>query len=377
MIRVKGPTRVLRFFVALCFAVPGCGLCWALAGAGPVLGHGVAPTPSSALDVLLAWQLEPHVILPLLVAAGLYWWAVGVVNRLHGANPVPRFRVWCWFGGLAMLFVALASPIATYDTTLFSVHMVQHLLLTLVAAPLLALGAPITLLLRVCSASARQRVVLPILHSRFLRVLSFPVVTWVLLAGVMWASHFSGLYDASLENEAIHIGEHALYLGVALLFWWPVVGADPSPWRMPHALRIGYLFLGMPQSSFLGLAILSAPDVLYPHYATLVRSWGPSPLLDQQWAGGIMWVGGDLAFLVALLLAVWVWMRAEEREGLRVDARLDREAAQAAQAAEAARRAQAAQAAAERAASNPFATDAPITGSKDTREATAEGQTGP
>src|SRR6185312_10134907 len=114
-------------------------------------------------------------------------------------NPVPRFRVWCWFGGLAVLFVALASPIATYDTTLFSVHMVQHLLLTLVAAPLLALGAPITLLLRVCSASTRQRLVLPILHSRVLRVLSFPVVTWVLFAGVMWASHFSGLYDASLD----------------------------------------------------------------------------------------------------------------------------------------------------------------------------------
>ena len=347
MIRVKGPIGVLRFFAALCFVASGFGLCWALVAAEPVLGHGVAPTPSSALDVLLAWQLEPHVILPLLVAAGLYWWAVGVVNRLHSGNPVPWFRVWCWFGGLAVLFVALASPIATYDTTLFSVHMVQHLLLTLVAAPLLALGAPITLLLRVCSASTRQRVVLPILHSRVLRVLSFPVVTWVLFAGVMWASHFSGLYDASLDNEAIHVGEHALYLSVALLFWWPVVGADPSPWRMPHALRIGYLFLGMPQSSFLGLAILSAPDVLYPHYATLVRSWGPSPLLDQQWAGGIMWVGGDLAFLVALVLAVWVWMRAEEREGLRVDARLDREAAQAALAT------QRAQAAAERAASAP------------------------
>jgi putative copper resistance protein D len=159
-----------------------------------------------------------------------------------------------------------------------------------------------------------------------LRVISFPVVTWVLFAGTMWVSHFSGLYDASLDSEPIHIFEHGLYLFVALLFWWPVVGADPSPWRMPHPARIGYLFLGMPQSSFLGLAIYSAPAVLYAHYATLQRTWGPTPFDDQQLAGAIMWVGGDAAFLVALLLAVWVWLRAEEAEGRRVDARLDREA---------------------------------------------------
>jgi putative copper resistance protein D len=86
----------------------------------------------------------------------------------------------------------------------------------------------------------------------------------------------------------------------------------------------------MPQSSFLGLAIFSAPDVLYPHYASLVRPWGPAPLLDQQWAGGIMWAGGDLVFLVAMILALWVWLRAEDREGRLADARLDRAAAAAA-----------------------------------------------
>lgn len=312
-----------------------------------VLAHGMAPTPGSLLDVLLAWSIEAHVVLPLAVAALAYRWAVRRVNAVHPANPVPRFRVWCWYLGLAVLFVALASPIATYDTTLFSVHMVQHLLLTMVAAPFLALGAPITLLLRLSSARTRQRVILPVLHSRLLRVASFPVIAWVLFAGVMWASHFSGLYDASLDSEPVHVLEHALYLGVALLFWWPVVGADPSPWRLPHPARIAYLFLGMPQSSFLGLAIFSAPDVLYPHYATLQRSWGPSPLADQQLAGGLMWAGGDLVFLIAMIVAVWVWLRAEEAEGRRADARLDREealagrtAAQAAAQAPAARAAQ-------------------------------------
>ena len=299
----------------------------ALSMAEVVLAHGVAPTPSSWANVLLAWSIEPHVILPLIATWLLYRLAVRRVNSVHPRNPVPRFRVWCWNGGLLVLFVALCSPIATYDTTLFSVHMVQHILLTLVAAPLLALGAPITLLLRVSSPRTRQKVILPVLHSWPVRVISFPVVTWVVFAAVMWASHFSGLYDASLDNDLVHILEHGIYLFVGLLFWWPVVGSDPSPWRMPHAARVGYLFLGMPQSSFLALAILSAPAVLYPHYETLVRTWGPTPLADQQLAGGIMWVVGDAIFLIAMIAAIWVWLRAEEREGARLDAKLDREEA--------------------------------------------------
>src|SRR4051812_6548683 len=299
----------------------------ALAVPGPVAAHGFAPAPDSLLTVLLAWQLEAHVILPLVAAALIYHWAVGRVNAAHPANPVPRFRYWCWQGGVLVLAIALTSPVATYDTTLFSVHMVQHLLLTMVAAPLLALGAPITLLLRVSSAETRRRWILPVLHSRVMRAISFPVVTWVIFAAVMWGSHFSPLFDASLDDEAVHFFEHALYLGAALLFWWPVVGADPSPWRLPHPARIAYLFLGMPQSSFLGLAIFSAPAVLYSHYETLVRTWGPTPLADQQLAGGLMWVVGDGLFLLGLILAVAVWLKAEEAEGHRLDAKLDREEA--------------------------------------------------
>ncbi|MEP7158109.1 MAG: cytochrome c oxidase assembly protein [Chloroflexota bacterium] len=294
---------------------------------GAALAHGVAPVPATWVDVALAWSLEAHVLLPLLGLGLAYRWAAVVVSRRHVGNPWPRWRAWAWYLGLVVLLVAFASPIGTYDTTLFSVHMVQHLLLALIAAPLLALGAPITLLLRVSSPAARRRWLLPVLHSRVLRVVSFPVVTWIVFAAVMWAAHFSALFDAALDNEAAHVLEHGLFLGAALLFWWPVVGADPSPWRLPHPARLAYLFLGMPQSSFLGLAIFSAPDVLYPHYANLVRPLGPTPLYDQQLAGGIMWAGGDLMFLVGMIVALWVWLRAEEREGRLADARLDRELA--------------------------------------------------
>ena len=309
----------------------GAALCGALfLFVAPVLAHGVAPVPSSGIDVLLAWSLEAHVLLPLFATALVYRWAAGVVRRTHPDNPVPRYRVWSWYLGLLVILIALESPIGTYDTTLFADHMVQHLLLVMVAAPLLAIGAPITLLLRVASPEWRQRVWLPILHSRLLRVVAFPVVSWSLFAAVMWASHFSSLFDAALDNDYIHLAEHALFLGSALLFWWPVVGADPSPWRLPHPARVAYLFLGMPQSSFLGLAIFSAPEPLYAHYVTLERSWGPSPLVDQQWAGGFMWAGGDAFFLVAMVLALWVWLRAEERAGRLADERLDRDEARAA-----------------------------------------------
>jgi cytochrome c oxidase assembly factor CtaG len=329
MIRIGALNRIRRAGLAALMPLTGVAALlggWLLLLPQPVAAHGVAPTPGPLIDVLLSWSVEWYTVVPLLAAAWLYHQAIARVDRAHPANPVPRWRGWSWYAGLLTIFVALDSPIGTYDTTLLSVHMVQHLLLIMVAAPLLAIGAPITLLLRVSSPATRRRWILPVLHSRFVRVIGHPVVTWVIFAAVLWASHFSPLYNASLDNEAIHVMEHGLYLASALLFWWPVVGADPSPWRMPHPARIAYIVLSMPQTSFLGLAIYSAPDVLYAHYATLIRSWGPTPLADQQLGGGIMWVGADMMLFVALLLALWVWLRAEEAEGRREDVLSDREA---------------------------------------------------
>jgi putative copper resistance protein D len=229
-----------------------------------------------------------------------------------------------WFAGLGAIWLALQSPIERYDTTLFSIHMVQHVLLTLVGAPLLAMGAPITLLLRAARPTTRRRVILPILHSWPIRALTYPVVTWLLFAGAMWGTHFSPVFNTSLEEPFVHQLEHGLYLLAGCLFWWPVIGLDPSPWRMSEPVRVLYTFLQMPQNSFLGLAITSATAPLYAHYATLQRDWGPPVLVDQQMAGAVMWVGGDLLFLAALLGVVLDWMRREARETQAADARMDR-----------------------------------------------------
>ena len=291
--------------------------------------HGVAPPPpSDPLQLLAMWTFDPLVQVPLIASAVAWVSAVRTVNAAHPANRVPVRRTVAFLAGLAAIELALQSPIEHYDTTLFSVHMIQHILLMMIAAPLIAAGAPITLLLRFSRPAFRRRWILPVLHSRVLRILTFPVVAWVLFAAVMWGTHFSPVFNTSLEEPLVHQAEHLAYLVVALLFWWPVVGADPSPWRMAYPLRVLYVFLQMPQNTFLALAIYSSSSVLYPHYATLQRTWGPTALADQQLAGGLMWVIGDLTFLVAVLFVVYAWMRQEDRNAVRTDARMDAELAE-------------------------------------------------
>jgi putative copper resistance protein D len=281
----------------------------------------VPAEPPSATTLLLGWTFEPLPTLGIAVAAIWWWWAVRRVNAAHPTNPVPARRSVAFAAGMVALAVALVSGIDRYDTALFSVHMVQHLLLAMVAAPLIALAAPITLVLRLASPATRRRWVLPVLHSRVMRFLAFPVVAWVIFASVMWVSHFSLLFDAALEDPLIHDLEHVLFLGAGLLFWWPAVALDPAPWRMPHPARALYVFLQMPQNTFLAVVLLGAQAALYPHYATLARTWGPTPLADQQTAAGIMWLVGDAIFLVAVMAIVVGWMRAEARDTGRNDRR--------------------------------------------------------
>ena len=294
---------------------------WVLS-AGSVSAHGPVPdAPPNAGSLWFGWTVEP--VPALAIAAALVWWrwALGRVAAMHPGKPVPRRRTIAFVGGMAAIAVALMSGIDRYDTALFSVHMVQHILLALVAAPLIALSAPITLLLRVSSAATRRHFILPVLHARLTRIVSFPVVTWLVFAAVMWGTHFTPLFDAALEDPLIHDLEHALFLGSALLFWWPAVALDPAPWRMTHPVRALYTFLQMTQNTFLAVVLLNAQTVLYPHYATLARTWGPSPLVDQQLAAGIMWVVGDLIFLSAIMLQLVGWSRAEGRDAPRADRR--------------------------------------------------------
>jgi len=298
-----------------------------LAVPAAVAHGGVVPPPPDPAAFLLGWSFHPQVALPLLGAAAAYLWAVRRVNAAHPGNPVPVDRPVFFLVGLACLAAALLSGIERYDTTLFSVHMVQHMLLVFGAAPAIALSAPITLLLRVSSPGVRNRWILPVLRSLPVKVIAHPLVAWLLFTAVMWGSHVSPLFDAALEDPLVHDLEHGLYLASALLFWMPVVGRDPSPYRLPYPARIGYLFLQMPLNSLLGVAILFSDQVLYPHYVTTGRPWPPTPLEDQQLAGAIMWGVGDAGFIVAILFVIAAWMRSEEAATRRREAAEDARAA--------------------------------------------------
>ncbi len=182
--------------------------------------------------------------------------------------------------------MALSPPVEAWVDTTLPAHMVQHVLLTMVAAPLLAAGLP--------DRAARWNV--------------GPLLAWLLFAATGWVIHFTPFFEAAAVHLPVHVAEHVLLGGTALLFWSQVVGPGA---RMSHPLRLLYLVVAMPQNTFLALAIFSAGHVLYPHY-----SGGADPLGAQHLAGGIMWVAGDLVLLVAVLLIAAGWARREEQDNL-------------------------------------------------------------
>ena len=268
-------------------------------------------------EVLGAWHFEPPVVATLVVAALAYGHAVRARSRQacrSGARVSAR-RQRAFYGGLATVALALLSPLATYAEALLSVHMVQHLVLTLVAAPLIVLGRPLTVL-----TGGRELRLGPL--AGLARVAGHPLVAWVAFAAAGWAIHFSSLFDLALRSPAAHAAEHALFLAPALLFWAPVVGAGlGSRPPLSHPLRLLYLAVAMPQNTFLALAIFSSSSVLYPTYAEVARDWGASPLSDQRTAGGLMWVAGDLLLLVSVLLVVNAWANHESRQNAAAEAR--------------------------------------------------------
>jgi putative membrane protein len=277
------------------------------------------PTYAAALPQGLRWELDPGVVLGICVPAVAFAYGVRAARR-RGAE-VSRMRVRYFAAAVGVLVLALLSPVATLSDRHFSAHMVEHLLLLFGAAPLLAFSAPVTLALQAAPSDVRRRRLLRVLHSAPVRAITHPVVAWVLFAAVMYASHFSALYDAALGNAALHGLEHALYLTAAALFWWPVIRRDPVPGRFPWPARLLYLGLAMPFQSLLGLAIYSSDRPLYPSY--LAYASRRQVIDDQHLAGAIMWVVGDLLMLGAIGLVARGWMRHEAREERRVDAGLD------------------------------------------------------
>jgi putative membrane protein len=298
---------------------PGAGA----ALAGPAPGSEV-PAPTLG-RLLLSWSFNPLVTVGLLAATVAYLQARR--RLVAGGVAWPARRTAYFLSGIAALALALLSPLEAYDTVLFSVHVSQHMLLTMVAAPLLALGAPVTLALRVARGTTRRRMV-QVLHSPPLRVIGHPLVAWVLFTLTLYGLYFSPLFDLTLRQPLVHDLVHLHFLAAGLLFWWPLVGLDPSRWRLPHIARLLFVFLMVPFHAFLGVAIMNSGRVLAPTLESFQRTWGPTPLADQQTGGAILWGAGDLIALTAVLGILISWASYEEKVvAVREDRRLARERA--------------------------------------------------
>lgn len=295
-----------------------------------MLAHGGGDTAPSLLPpftparLVTELTLDPLVVVLLLAAAGLY--LCGAWLLVRRGDGWGTGRTVCWLlGGLGTIAVATSSGLGTYDETLFSVHMVQHMLLSMVAPVFLALGAPVTLALRTLPVAGR-RALLGLLHSRVARVLTFPALGWTLFVGSPFALYFSGWYPATLRHPWMHELLHLHFLLVGCLFFWPLLGLDPVPGRVPHPLRFLMVFAALPFHAILGLAIMDSPQLLAgAHYLALELPWS-DPANDQRVGGGLLWASGDLIGLLMVGLVVGQWMRASEREARREDRRLDREA---------------------------------------------------
>ncbi len=241
------------------------------------------------------WDLHPSVVIGLVLLGGLYVYLGGVA--------APRRQVASFVGALGVAFLALDGPLHNLsDNYLFSAHMAQHLVLTLLFPPLLLYGTP-------------AWVVRPLIRPRRLfrvaAVLTRPLPAAVIFSTPITLWHFPGFYEAALRHHPLHIVQHLVLIATAVLMWWPVLSPVPELPRASYLTQLLYLFLlGLPMS-LVGALITLSEEVLYPFYTRAPRVWELTPLADQQLGGLLMWVVGTLVLWAA---ATVVWFRWAARE---------------------------------------------------------------
>lgn len=298
---MRGPARRARAAVVLLALMITPSVAFAHEGAA------LAPH-----DLLRAWTWEPGVLIGLAVIAAWYGAGVRRLWRVAGRGRVVGARAVCIFAcGLLTLFAALLSPLDALSDALFSAHMVQHLLLILVAAPLLVLGAPLLPMLWAFPAPARRRLgrwwAKQTVARAVIGVMTEPLAAWGLHLAALCFWHLPAPYGWALGNRAVHALEHATFLATAVLFWWAVV--QPSGRRrLSHGASVLYVSLAGVVMGALGAVITFSPSPWYIGHAASTVAWGLTPLQDQQLAGLIMWIPASLVYLVAACMSFVAWL---------------------------------------------------------------------
>ncbi len=256
--------------------------------------------PRPTIPYELSWALHPSVILGTGLLGALYFWGIGSLRRRKALGPpAAPWQIASFCASLVVLLVSLNGPVHDLsDYYLFSVHMVQHLVLTLLFPPLLIAGIPGWLLSPVLRHDGIRRTA---------RVLTHPVVAAAAYTVIIAAWHVAPAYDLMMRDHDVHIATHLMFMVTATLMWWPVMSPSPEIPRLSPGLGMLYLFLvGIPMQLVAALITL-ADGVLYPWYSVAPRMWGLSPLDDQQLGGLLMWVPGNLWMFLAIGVLFFRW----------------------------------------------------------------------
>ncbi|MBI4312575.1 MAG: cytochrome c oxidase assembly protein [Chloroflexi bacterium] len=254
----------------------------------------------------LQWHFHQDVVLGLLLLEGLYLWGIGPLRRRYGwAEEASAKKAAYFTAGVVVIYVALTSAIHELaNSYLFSAHMVQHLMLVLIAPPLLLAGTPDWLLRPLWRLPFTLRV---------LRLVTQPLPAFFIFNGVLGIWHLPFLYDLTLRAHAPHVLEHLLFLGAALIGWWPILSPSGDAPRASYPIQTLYLFAMSLPMGVIGAAITFSHKVLYPWYGEVPRLWGLSPAADQQLAGLIMKIPGALFYLVFMAIVFFAWFDKDEK----------------------------------------------------------------
>jgi putative membrane protein len=274
-------------------------------------------------------HLEPWSVLAVLSVVGLVVYLAAVVRLRRSGVGWPWWRTLAWIGGTASLFAVTGTWLNGYSMVLFSVHMTQHMVLSLITPLLLLLAAPVTLALRTLprgrgAAGAPRSLLLNALHSRFARFITHPLFTVPLFIASLYGVYFTPLFDALMRNPAGHQLMLAHFVVTGLLFFGPIVAQDPWPRTLSHPARLLELFLPVPFHAFFGVAIMMAGSLVVDTFAESPAGWGVDPLRDQAEAGGIVWAFGELPTVLVLAVVFFSWANSDDRRAKTLDRAADR-----------------------------------------------------
>ncbi|MFH8475822.1 cytochrome c oxidase assembly protein [Streptomyces sp. NPDC018000] len=291
-------------------------------------GHGMnMDLPPFTLGRGLQFSADPFFLISCVLALGLYGYAVLRLRRRGDSWPVGRL-VFFVIGVLSIALV-MCTKLNDYGMVMFSVHMVQHMVISMLSPILLLLGAPVTLALRALPVAGRGRtgpreLLLMLLHSRYMRVITHPVFTIPMFIASLYALYFTPLFDFLMGSKAGHIAMMVHFLAVGLVFFWPIMGVDPGPHRPGYVMRMLELFAGMPFHAFFGIALMMATTPMVETYKYPPASLGIDALSDQGAAGGIAWAFSEIPSVLVLIALVFQWYRSEQRMAKRSDRAADR-----------------------------------------------------